>query len=67
MPGSDWTGTAFQPIWEKAAKKNEELAAKIFGLLVFEIFRHRPEDWYTGRFEKEGIPLRGRTYFRPGM
>ena len=44
MPGSDWGGTAFQPIWEKAAKKNEDLGAKIFGLLVFDVFRQRPCD-----------------------
>ena len=64
MPGSDWSDTPFHPIWEKAAKKNEDLAAKIFGVLVWDVFRERPERWITGRFEKDGEPISGRTYFK---
>lgn len=65
MPGSDWTGTRFQPIFEKAAGGNFDLAAKIFGLLVFEVFRECPETWWTGRFELDGREIGSRTYFIP--
>lgn len=65
MPGADWRGTPFQPIYEIAARYDPNLSAKLFGLLVFDIFRRREEVWYTGRFELDGKPLSGRTYFRP--
>jgi hypothetical protein len=64
MPGKDWTGTPFQPIYEKAARCNEEVAARCFGLMVWEVFMERPEKWSSGRFEKDGEPIRSRTYFR---
>ena len=34
MPGSDWTGTVFQPIYERACRCDNEAAAKFFGLIV---------------------------------
>ncbi len=64
MPGADWSGTPFQVIFEKAAKHNPELAAKCFGLVVWEIFMGRPEKWSSGKFEKNGEPIGSRTYFR---
>jgi hypothetical protein len=64
MPGSDWSNTEFFPIYEKAAKRNQNLAARIFGLIVWSIFMRRPESWITGRFEKDGEPIGSRTYFR---
>lgn len=66
MPGADWTGTPFQPIYEKAARRNQDLAARIFGLIVWKVFMDREETWITGRFEKDGEPIGSRTYFRPG-
>src|SRR3979490_587 len=66
MPGNDWTGTPYQALHEKAARFNQELAGKMFGLMVFFAFMQRPEIWITGRFEKDGEPIGGRTYFRPG-
>ncbi len=65
MPGNDWSDTPFDPIYQKCALKNEELAAKMFGLIVWDIFQQRDEVWYTGRFELNGEPINGRTYFRP--
>ncbi|MDE3015450.1 MAG: hypothetical protein KGI29_00800 [Pseudomonadota bacterium] len=64
MPGRDWTGTPFQPIYEKATKRNIGLAAKCFGLVVWEVFMKRSEKWRTGRFEKNGEPIGSLTYFR---
>ncbi len=64
MPGNDWTGTPFQPIFKKAAHKDYDLAAKIFGLLVFEVFMSREDKWFTLRAEKDGEPIGSRTYFK---
>jgi len=64
IPGSDWTGTAFQPIYQ-ACGLNDESAALFFGLLVWQVVMDRREDcWSFGRYEKDGIPIRGMTYFR---
>jgi len=64
MPGHDWTDTPFQPIYEKAARYNVDVAARCFGLMVWEVFMERPETWTSGRFEKDGEPIGSRTYFR---
>ena len=64
MPGADWTGTPFEPIYNKAARRNQDLAAKCFGLMVWDVFMARPEKWTSGRFEKDGEPIGGRTYFQ---
>jgi hypothetical protein len=64
MPGSDWTNTPFQPIYEKAAKFHPDVAALCFGLMVYEVFMNRPERWMSGRFEKDGEPIGSRTYFQ---
>ena len=64
MPGADWTGTPFQPIYSKAAGKDQKTAAKLFGLLVWDVFSNREERWFTGRFELHGKDIGSRTYFR---
>ncbi len=64
MPGSDWTGTPFQAIYEKAARRSFEAAARCFGLIVWDVFMKRPEKWTSGRFEKDGEQIGSRTYFR---
>jgi hypothetical protein len=65
LPGADWTNTPFEPIFAKAAKRSETQAAQCFGLFVQEVFLHRPETWTSEHFEKDGVPLTGRTYFEP--
>ena len=64
MPGSDWSKTPFQPIYEKAARFNYDVSARCFGLMVWEVFMQRPEKWTSGRFEKDGEPIGSRTYFQ---
>jgi hypothetical protein len=64
MPGSDWTGTPYQAIYEKAARHSYNASAKCFGLMVWEVFMERPETWTSGRFEKDGEEIGSRTYFR---
>ncbi len=65
MPGNDWRGTPFQPIYEKAARHDIKTSALCFGLMVWEVFMDRPETWTSGRFEKDGEPIGSRTYFQP--
>ncbi len=63
IPGSDWTDTVFQPIWEKACSKDDATAAKFFGLLVWEVFLNHEDVWSFGRYKKDDIPIKGLTYF----
>ncbi len=64
MPGSDWTDTPFEPIYSLAAMKNEDLAAKLFGLIVWDVFSKHENKWYSGHFELGDKTISGRTYFR---
>jgi hypothetical protein len=64
IPGSDWSGTVYHPIWEKGARKNHELSGMMFGLLVWEAFERHPDDWYTERFSMGGDEDRFRVYFK---
>jgi hypothetical protein len=64
MPGPDWEGIPFQAIYEQAANFNKEIAARCFGLMVWVAFMERPEAWGFGRYEKNGYPITGITYFR---
>jgi hypothetical protein len=64
IPGADWSGTPYEPIYLRACRRDEQAAAKCFGLLVWEVFLERSEAWSFGRFEKDGFPIAGLTYFR---
>jgi hypothetical protein len=64
LPGSDWGGTPFQPIFTKAAKGDRGLSGKFFGQVVWYTIMTRPERWASGRYEKDGEDIGSRTYFR---
>ena len=64
LPGSDWTGTAFEPIFTKAAPGDFDRSAMFFGQLVWYTIMRRPERWGSGRYELDGKQIRSRTYFR---
>lgn len=64
MPGSNWRGTVFEPIWNIACRGNDAAAALCFGLILWEVMMLRPDEWSFGRFEKNGTPIEGMTYFR---
>lgn len=64
MPGRNWIGTVFQPIWEKACQKNQDSAAKCFGLMLWEVMMNRPEAWAFGRYKLNEVSIEGLTYFR---
>lgn len=50
IPGSDWRGTPWQPIFDAGAKGSFELAALMFGLFVWEAFERHDADWFTTKF-----------------
>ena len=66
LPGSDWTGTPFDPIYTKAARGDYEQSALFFGQLVWYTIMNRPERWASGRYNLDGKEIGSRTYFRVG-
>ena len=64
LPGSDWTGTPFEPIYTKAAREDFTRSALFFGQLVWYTITKRPEAWASGKYQVEGEDIGSRTYFR---
>lgn len=64
LPGSDWTGTPFEPIYTKAARGDFDRSAMFFGQLVWYAVMRRPERWGSGRYQLDGKDIGSRTYFR---
>jgi hypothetical protein len=64
IPGSNWEETPFQPIYETACGQNHDLAGRFFGIVLWEVMMEREEAWAFGRYEKDGVPIEGMTYFR---
>jgi hypothetical protein len=64
LPGSDWTGTPFQPIYTKAAREDFGRSAMFFGQLVWYTVMRRPERWGSGKYQVDGRDIGSRTYFR---
>lgn len=62
IPGSNWIGTVFEPIYY-ACNQNINQAGMFFGLILFDIMIQRPEMWGFGKYEKDGVPIKGTTYF----
>lgn len=63
IPGNDWTNTVYEPIYN-ACKNNVDLSGLFFGLILFELLMNKKDAvWGFGRYEKDGIPIRGTTYF----
>jgi hypothetical protein len=64
LPGSDWRGTPFQPIYEKAAREDFGRSAMFFGQLVWYTVMRRLERWGSGRYQVDGRDIGSRMYFR---
>lgn len=64
VPGSDWTGTPFDPIYTKACEFDEVSAGLCFGLFVWVFMQRHPAAWSFGRYQKDGVDIRGLTYFQ---
>ena len=65
MPGNDWSGTVWEPIYTEACEYDKVASGRCFGLFVWAVLREHPETWAFGRFEKDGVPIQAMTYFRP--
>lgn len=67
IPGKDWSGTPYMPIYVKAAHANFELARWMFGLLVWRVVIDRPEAWFFKKpLEPDENEVMGMTYFQRG-
>ena len=64
IPGQDWTGAVWKPIYTDASRSNEVAAGLCFGLFVWAAFMDHPAAWSFVRYEKDGIPIRSMIYFR---
>jgi len=62
IPGSDWSDTPYDIIWEKACHKDEQHAAFFFGLILWDAVMRHPDDWCFGKYSQHGV--QGTTYFR---
>ena len=64
MPGHDWAGTVWEPIYTDACQGDVTASGYCFGLFVWEVMREHQDAWSFGRYEQDGIPIRSLTYFR---
>ena len=64
IPGSVWDGTVFQPILEVACINDADAAGRFFGLILWQVLLDHKHVWAFDRYEKDGVPIRGMTYFR---
>lgn len=65
IPGADWRGTPYEAIYEHGVLRNPDLAALMFGLIVWEAFERHDNDWYTERFSIGGEEDRFASTSRP--
>jgi hypothetical protein len=63
IPGSDWSDTVFEPIYTEACEYDSTASAKFFGQLVWQAVLEDDRVWSFGRYEKDGVPIEGLTYF----
>jgi hypothetical protein len=64
IPGNDWAGTPFEPIYIKACEYDEVASGLCFGLFFWVYMQKHPGKWSFGRYKKDGIDIRGLTYFK---
>lgn len=64
MPGTDWSGSPFLPIFETACGSDREAAALCFSLFVWEAIMRSPDRWSFGRYSVGDVQIKGMTYFR---
>jgi hypothetical protein len=64
LPGADWSGTPFWPIYASAGNRDFDAARKFFGLLVWEYMMNRDDAWSFGRYDIRGVAVEGLVYFR---
>jgi hypothetical protein len=62
MPGNNWEGTVFQPMYDRACNNSFEQAGWFFGLTLWDVIMNRREAWCFIK-DPDGN-IRGTTYFR---
>jgi len=63
IPGDDWTGTLFQPIFT-ACKGDLKVAKSFFAQLIWVAFQKHSDDWMFLRKNSDEDQLLGVTYFK---
>jgi len=63
LPGSDWIGTVYEPIYSKVCNEDIEESGKCFGLILWVVMMNRTEKWSLGRYNKNNIPIEGINVF----
>ena len=64
IPGNNWTGTPFFPIYSTACLCDEAASGKCFGLMVWVTLMEHEEYWGFGRYELGNLPIESMTYFK---
>ena len=64
IPGNDWSGTVYDPIFQRACDQDPNVSGLCFGLFLWFVIQERTDVWSFGRYEKGGVPINGITYFR---
>lgn len=64
IPGNDWSGTVYDPIYQRACLQDPNTSGLCFGLFLWHVVQNHHEVWSFGRYEKDGVPINGITYFR---
>lgn len=59
IPGQNWRGTLYEPI-RLACRKNNEVAAKFYGQILFKVMIDHPNKWCFGDYPHS----KGKTYFK---
>lgn len=62
IPGSNWAGTAFLPLYE-ACGGDEKAAGRFFGIILWKLIMEDHRHWSFGNYEKDGVAIQGKTYF----
>lgn len=62
IPGDEWD-SVYKPL-AVACGNNKEASGLFFGLILFDLLMRRDDAvWGFGRFEKNGVTIKGTTYF----
>jgi hypothetical protein len=64
IPGDDWSNTVYDSIYQKSCLQNPEISGMCFGLFLWVAIQNHDDVWGFGRYEKNGTPISGMTYFR---
>lgn len=65
IPGSDWSGTVWDPIYLNACGRNVQAAGFCFGLILWKVFMDRGDVWcfVADATKSDGTPIQSKVYF----